>query len=417
MSGNLRAGAYQAGTAAVGLVHRDIREPVEYLTAAILRLVTAHEPRALLDERGAQVAGGEVRVIQHGLQERDVRRHAAQSELGESALRASDGRGEVATAAGHLDQHRVEVRRNLCATVHRATIEADSGTPRRAVRRDLARVGAEAGRRVFRRDPALQRGAAQSKVLLLETELGKRLPRGNAHLRLHEVDIRDLLGDGVLDLDARVHLDEKVLAFALTNRVEQKLDGSRVLVVDGPRKRDRVAVHGLADVLIQVRSRRDLDHLLVATLHGAVTLEQVDGLAGRIGEDLNLDVPRAHHGLLEKHGGVAKRAVGLRIAASRASRRSSFFSTRRIPRPPPPATAFAKIGNPMASAPAMSSSMSLDAGVDASTGTPAAIACSLAVTLLPAISSTLVGGPMKVIPASAAAWARSGFSDRNPYPG
>jgi hypothetical protein len=58
--------------------------------------------------------------------------------------------------------------------------------------------------------------------------------------------------------------------------------------------------------------------------------------------------------------------------------------------------------------------MSLDAGVDFSTGTPAEIACSLAVTLLPAISSTFVGGPMNVMPAAAAACARSGFSDRNP---
>ncbi len=58
--------------------------------------------------------------------------------------------------------------------------------------------------------------------------------------------------------------------------------------------------------------------------------------------------------------------------------------------------------------------MSVVAGVDFSTGTPAEIACSLAVTLFPAISSTLLPGPMKVMPLSAADWARSGFSERNP---
>ena len=36
-----------------------------------------------------------------------------------------------------------------------------------------------------------------------------------------------------------------------------------------------------------------------------------------------------------------------RIASSRAARKSSLLSTRRMPRPPPPATAFAKIGNPI----------------------------------------------------------------------
>ena len=58
--------------------------------------------------------------------------------------------------------------------------------------------------------------------------------------------------------------------------------------------------------------------------------------------------------------------------------------------------------------------MSVVAGDDLSTGTPAAIAFSFAVTLLPAISSTERGGPMKAIPASAAACARSGFSLRKP---
>ena len=90
------------------------------------------------------------------------------------------------------------------------------------------------------------------------------------------------------------------------------------------------------------------------------------------------------------------------------------MSTRRMPRPPPPATAFAKIGKPTSSDCATSSSMSREGGVDFSTGTPAAIACSFAVTLLPAISSTCLGGPMKVMPASAAACASSGFSERNP---
>jgi hypothetical protein len=106
-----------------------------------------------------------------------------------------------------------------------------------------------------------------------------------------------------------------------------------------------------------------------------------------------------------------------RMASSRAARRFSGSFTRRMPRPPPPATALAKIGNPIFSAPAISSSMSFEAGVEASTGTPAAMACSFAVTLLPAISSTWLPGPMNVMPASAAAWARSGFSERKPYPG
>ena len=57
--------------------------------------------------------------------------------------------------------------------------------------------------------------------------------------------------------------------------------------------------------------RRDLDDLLVAALHRAVALEEVDRLARAVGEDLHLDVARAEHRLLEEHRRVAERAVGL----------------------------------------------------------------------------------------------------------
>ena len=42
--------------------------------------------------------------------------------------------------------------------------------------------------------------------------VGQRLAGGDAELGLDEVDARHLLGDRVLDLDARVALDEEVLA-------------------------------------------------------------------------------------------------------------------------------------------------------------------------------------------------------------
>jgi hypothetical protein len=103
-----------------------------------------------------------------------------------------------------------------------------------------------------------------------------------------------------------------------------------------------------------------------------------------------------------------------RIAAASAAGSSAFDSTRRMPRPPPPATALAKSGKPISSDCATSSSMSSDASVERSTGTPAAIAWCFAVTLLPAISRTDAGGPMKTMPFSAALAARSGVSERKP---
>ena len=83
-------------------------------------------------------------------------------------------------------------------------------------------------------------------VVLAQAEVGEGLARRDAHLRLHEVDVGDLLGDGVLDLDARVHLDEDVLSPLA--RVEQELDRAGVDVADRLGERDRVGADPLAQV-------------------------------------------------------------------------------------------------------------------------------------------------------------------------
>nr|RZI37400.1 hypothetical protein BJQ95_00159 [Cryobacterium sp. SO1] len=296
---------------AVGLVDGDIGQPVEDLRAAVLGGSSAQQLRALFDERGAQVAGCEVGVFEHGLQERDVRGDAADAELGQGTLGTGDRRGIVAAAAGELGEHRVEVRADLGARVDSAAVQADAGAAGRAIGGDLAGVGAEPAGGVFGGDPALQGETAQLDRVLAEAQVGEGLPRGDADLGLHEVDVGDLFGDGVLNLDARVHLDEHVLAGALAHGVEQELDGAGVDVADRPGEGDGILVQALADLFGQVGGRRDLDDLLVTPLHGAVPLEQVHGLAGGIREDLHLDVAGAEHGLLEEHGGIAEGAVGL----------------------------------------------------------------------------------------------------------
>lgn len=53
------------------------------------------------------------------------------------------------------------------------------------------------------------------QVLLLQAEVGEALAGGDPHLALHQVDIGHLFRDRVLDLDARIHLDEDDLAGAL----------------------------------------------------------------------------------------------------------------------------------------------------------------------------------------------------------
>ncbi len=127
----------------------------------------------------------------------------------------------------------------------RAAVEPDARTAGRAVAGDAAGVGAEAVGRVLGGDPALHRRAVHHQRVLAQPKVFQRLPVGDAHLAGDQVDVGDLLGDGVLDLDARVHLDEDVVA-AL---VEQEFDGARVGVVDLAGERDRVG----ADLSAAVR--------------------------------------------------------------------------------------------------------------------------------------------------------------------
>ncbi len=196
---------------------------------------------------------------------------------------------------------------DLGAGVRRAAVEPDTGAAGRAVVADHAGVGAEPVGGVLGGDPALQCGAGEGHLVLGEVQFRQGHPGGDAQLRDDQVAVGDLLGHRVLHLDARVHLDEDVVA-AL---VEEELDGARVDVADGLGELDGVGADPIPQLGVEVRSRRDLDHLLMAALHRAVALVEVHDVALRVGEDLHLDVAGVDDRLLEEHRGVAERGLGL----------------------------------------------------------------------------------------------------------
>ena len=73
-------------------------------------------------------------------------------------------------------------------------------------------------------DAALDRVAAPHDVALAERELAAG---GDEDLLLHDIDAGDELGDRMLDLDARVHLDEEELAVLV-----QELERAGAAVAD-----------------------------------------------------------------------------------------------------------------------------------------------------------------------------------------
>ena len=97
-----------------------------------------------------------------------------------------------------------------------------------------------------------------------------------------------------------------------------ELDRAGADVADRLRGLDGGLAHRRAALRGHSRRRRFLEHLLVAPLYRAVALEQVDAVAEAVGEDLDLDVARLQHVLLDEDAVVAERA--LRLALARGER-------------------------------------------------------------------------------------------------
>ena len=114
----------------------------------------------------------------------------------------------------------------------------------------------------------------------------------------------------MLDLDARVQLEEEEVA-----SVEHELGGAGALVADRTCERDGRVAHARAQLGVERGRRRLLEHLLVAPLNRAVALAECEHRAVPVGEQLDLDVPRALEVALEEHGVVAER--GSRLALRR----------------------------------------------------------------------------------------------------
>src|SRR6185312_16066144 len=143
-------------------------------------------------------------------------------------------------------------------------VDAHAGAARLAVVRDRARRGSEVLRRILGVDPALDRMPVPADVVLPERH---RLAGGDQDLLAHDVDAGDRLGHAVLDLHARVHLQEEVLAV-----LQQAFDRAGAAVVHGPRGIDRDLADLRPQVLVYQRRGRLLDQLLVAALDRAVAL-------------------------------------------------------------------------------------------------------------------------------------------------
>ncbi len=142
---------------------------------------------------------------------------------------------------------------------------------------------------------------------------GKLLAGGNAELQVHQIDPGDQLGDRMLDLQARIHLEEVEVALL----VGDELDRAGVGVAAGLCRLHGDFAHLPPHFGGRNRRRSFFEHFLVAALHRAFALAEVDAVAMLVGENLHLDVPRILDELLDIDFAVAERALCFAARSSR----------------------------------------------------------------------------------------------------
>ena len=210
---------------------------------------------------------------------------------------------------GHeLGDHRIVVQRNLAAFVDAGVVAhrdaAGALLRRRPVSHQAADRRQEVARRVLGIDPRLDRPARELHVGLLELELLAR--RHPDHL-FDQIDAGDQFGDGMLDLQPRVHFEE-VEAPVLAG---DELDGPGRVVADRLGERDRLLAHFLARRDVEQRAGRFLHDLLIAALDRAFALAEMDDVAVLVAQHLDLDMTRIDDEFLDEDPVVAERRFRL----------------------------------------------------------------------------------------------------------
>ena len=253
------------------------------------------------------------------------------------AMASSGGR----RPGGDLLEQRIVEAGDHGAGIGGAAVEADAEAGRAAIGGDAAVVGDEVLFGILGGDAALE-GMAVEPDLALSRHAGAliladRGAVGDADLGLDDVDAGHLLGDGVLDLDAGIDLDEIEGAGV---GVLEELDRAGAAVFGGMGDGDGVVAEFLALPRRKIRRRRPLDDFLVTPLDGAVALEEVDDRAEGIGENLDFDMARPLDEFLQIDVVLAEGGLGFAARAVRSRTSVASSGMTRMPRPPPPQDAF-----------------------------------------------------------------------------
>src|SRR6187551_453372 len=130
----------------------------------------------------------------------------------------------------------------------------------------------------------------------------------------------------MFDLETRVHFEE-IKARRVAVAFDEEFDGSGIAVARAPGRGDGSLAHPLSKCRGEGGGGTLFDHLLVAPLHRALALEEMDDGAVIVGEDLDFDVARPLDQPLDVQRAVTERC--LRLTAGRGRRLVDVASVPR----------------------------------------------------------------------------------------
>ncbi len=132
-------------------------------------------------------------------------------------------------------------------------------------------------------------------LILPDLEL---FPCCNLNLFLDDIDAGNHLRYGVFNLKPRVHL-QKVEVPVL---VHEKLHCSRTFILDRFRRLDCNFAHFVPDLIVDKNRWALFYDLLMSPLYRTFPLEEMNGVAELIGQNLNLDVAGLFYVFFDIHG-------------------------------------------------------------------------------------------------------------------
>ena len=309
LQGHEAGGVVHLGTGS-GIVYHNVSNVLQNLVGTVLGHVQLEELRCLVNELGVAATPQEDLVLENLSQEGDVCLHTTDPHLREGTLCLADHALKGGVVGGDFHQQAVVVGRDDRTAVDVASVKTDAVSAGTAVGCHLSSVRGKVVLRVLGGDTALEGEATGGDILLLrdaDDGMAELFPHGHQNLGANQVDAGGNLGDGVLHLDAGVHLDEIVIVVL----VHQELHRSHADVAHFLGQ-----LHGLVPQLLQGclwngEGRGEFHHLLIAALEGAVTLVEVDDVAVAVRQNLHLDVLWLHQELLHEDGGIAEGLAGL----------------------------------------------------------------------------------------------------------